>query len=120
MSRLAVCEAPISHGEYRGFRMFEFRQRYYGVPADLVHIPRVEIERAFGHPAVVVAPTRDGLQALIEGYDPTPYERIRVGEFEDYDIVRHGETFYGLPRELGNVDPNLPEDRSRDGVVSGE
>ena len=120
MSRLAVCEAPISHGEYRGFQLFEFEEQYYGVPADLVHIPRVEIERAFDHPAVVVSRSREGLEVLIDSFDPTPFRREQVGEFEDCDIIRHGETFYGIPRRLGLVDPNLEKDRTRNGVVTGD
>jgi hypothetical protein len=98
MSRLAVCEAPIEHRDYRGFRVFEFRRSYYGVPVEIVHIPRIEIERAFVHPAVVVAPTRGGLEALIDGFDPTPFRRERAGRFEDHDIIRHADTYYGVPR----------------------
>src|SRR6478609_5872225 len=107
MSRLAVCEAPISHGEYQGFRLFEFRQRYYGVPIQLVRIPRIEIERAFDHPAVVVSPTRDGLETLINDYDPTPFQREPVGCFEDCEVIRHGDTYYGIPRGQAQFDPNL-------------
>jgi glycosyltransferase involved in cell wall biosynthesis len=120
MSRLVVLETPIPRGTFRGFTVFEFQGHFYGLPADLVTIPPSEVERALSHPAAVSARSRGGLEELIDNYDPTPYLRESLGAFEDYDIIRHGGTFYGIPHQLGPIDPNLEDERTRDGIVRGD
>jgi glycosyltransferase involved in cell wall biosynthesis len=118
--------ATISHevvtpaGEYGGFQLVRFRGHWYGVPPEFVRLDPVRPWRSLRHPAVLWAVSREALEVSIDEFDPTPYRTEPVGEFDGYDLVRHGGRVYGVPRDLGPVDLNLEEDRTRDGVVCGD
>jgi glycosyltransferase involved in cell wall biosynthesis len=123
MGRSAVCEFRATEETYKGFDLVEFEDRLYGVPTDLVRFDLsdpVDQDRLFRHPAVVWAPTRDTLLPLLDDFDPRPYRQEPLGTFEDCRLVRFQDRVYGIPLALGHVDLNLEEDRTLNGVVSGE
>jgi glycosyltransferase involved in cell wall biosynthesis len=74
---------------------------------------------ALRHPAVLVAFSRDAIENRIDDFDPSKYRAEPAGEFEDYALIRHGDRIYGVPRAWGEVDLNVEDERTRDGVVSG-
>ena len=107
-------------GEYGGFQVVRYGGNWYGLPPDFVRIDTNRPWRTFQHPAVRWSVSREGLEVQIDEYDPTPYHSDPLGEWEGYDLVRHGGRVFGVPRGTEPFDPCLEEDRTRDGVVCGD
>jgi glycosyltransferase involved in cell wall biosynthesis len=120
MARTAVCDRTPAEETYKGFRVIEQEGYLYAVPTHLVKVSPRDRGRYLNHPAVVGAPTREALEALLDVYDPAPFLVEPLGELDGYELTRYRGRVYGVPRALGPVDLNLEEDRTRDGVVSGE
>src|SRR5438067_5615023 len=104
---------------YKGFYLTRSHGRLYGIPpfldADELHYRK----RLHIHPAVLSASTEEVLTALVDTYDAAPYVPEVIDDYEGYDVVRLGETLYGVPQSAGVVDLNLEEERRRVSVISG-
>ena len=119
MSAATSHETVISDGEHGGFQVVRFRGHWYGLPPGLVRLDAERPWQSLRHPAVLWAPSREALAVVIDEFDPAPYRSEPVGECDGYDLIRHAGRVYGVPREIGPVDLNVDEERTRDGVVSG-
>ncbi len=108
---------------YKGFRVLRTHGWVYGVPPFLVPklLPTDMLANGalFSHPAILTAPTLEELLARIDVYDPRQDRPQVVGSHEEYDLVRHRGSLYGVPKAAGDVDLDLPEERQRAGVVCG-
>jgi glycosyltransferase involved in cell wall biosynthesis len=102
---------------YKGFYLTRSHGRLYGIPPfldpDELHIRK----RLHIHPAVLSAATIEELEALVDAYDPTPFQSEPIENYGDYRIVRHGGLLYGVRQSAGFVDLSLEEERRRAGVI---
>ncbi|MDB5311903.1 MAG: hypothetical protein JWO38_6105 [Gemmataceae bacterium] len=106
--------------QYRGFRLFEHLDDFYGVPPYLLRADLYAPDQLIRHPAVMSAPTRELLEARIDASDPSPAVCEPVGEFDGHELIRYGERVYGLPRGTDAVDLTCEADLVRDGVLCGD
>jgi glycosyltransferase involved in cell wall biosynthesis len=104
---------------YRGFQIVVYRNHWYALPPGLVRLDPDRPSLSLRHPAVLCAVSREAIESQIDEFDPTEYRSEPVGEFEGYDLIRHGGRIYGVPRALGTLDLNVEEDRTHDSVVPG-
>jgi glycosyltransferase involved in cell wall biosynthesis len=104
---------------YKGFYLTRSHGKLYGIPPfldpDELHIR----ERLHIHPAVISACTIEELEALVDAYDPSPYQEEWAENYGNYRIVRHGGSLYGVRQSAGLVDLNLEDERRRAGVITG-
>jgi glycosyltransferase involved in cell wall biosynthesis len=105
---------------YRGFRLVRTHGRVFALP------PAVDTERVlntpglmFRHPAVLSAPTLEGVQAAVDRFDPRTLAPEAVDVDGGYEIVRHRGALYAVPRGAGGVDLDVADDRRRAGVIPG-
>jgi glycosyltransferase involved in cell wall biosynthesis len=108
---------------YKGFRILRTHGWVYGVPPFLVPELRstdlLQRGELFSHPAILKAPTLEELLACVDGYDPRTQRPQVVGSFQEYDVVSHRGSLYGVPQLAGEVDLDLSEERQRAGVIIG-
>ena len=96
---------------YRGFRLVRAFGRVYAIPPFLDPEEIHDRDRLTSHPAILSAPTRDELDALIEAYDPSPYQPEPLGRYEGYRLVRYRGAVYGVPEAAGPVDLGVEDER---------
>ncbi len=117
---LGLQEKVLFPESYKGFRLIRTHGRIYGIP------PSVNPERVlasgqlFTHPAVQSTVTLAEMQVLIDGFDESSLRPEPIARSEGYDVVRFRGMFFAVPHAAGSVDLDVPEDRARAGVVSGQ
>ena len=104
---------------YKGFRLLRAFGRIYGFPPFLEPDETLHRGRLLRHPATLVAATLAEMESLIEVFAFERYKPEVVETYEDYDLVRHCGSLYGVPRSAGAVNLNLDADRRRAGVIEG-
>ncbi len=96
--RVSTAPDVTSFGVYRDFQIFKFHTLWYAFPPGLVRFDQERPWRWLRHPAVLVAHSQEAIESSIDEFDPAEYRAERVGEFEGYDLIRHGGRIYGVPR----------------------
>ena len=104
---------------YKGFCLTRSHGHLYAVPPFLSVEELYCRQRLHIHPAVLSASTVDELKALVDNYDPAPYQPELIETFEGYNLVRLGQNLYGVPQTAESVDLHLEEERRRAGVLRG-
>ncbi len=105
---------------YGGFRLLRTHGKVYAVPRFLNPEELLLRRKLTTHPDVLSASTLEELKAQIE------QRRFRLGHpevlgsYEGYNLIRHRDAIYGVPRSAGRVDLGLEEERRRARVVRGQ
>jgi glycosyltransferase involved in cell wall biosynthesis len=120
MTQLGARPKALFPRTYKGFRLIRSYGRVYGIP-DFLDAEEIQYRgKLTSHPAIVSAPTREELEAQIDGYDAGRYQPELVGTCEGYNLLRLRGSVYAVPQAAGPVDLNLEEDRRDRGVISGQ
>jgi hypothetical protein len=110
---------PIYPCHYKGYLVTRIKGRFYGVPGflDLDEVCRYGWLNT--HRAILSASTREEVDALIDGTDANRWRAQLLGRFEGYNLVRHGDSVYGVPQTAARLDLGLEEESRRAGVIQG-
>jgi glycosyltransferase involved in cell wall biosynthesis len=103
---------------YKDFALIRTHGRVYGIPPSLKPDGMLKSGMLFRHPAILSAPNLDDIREQIDRFD---YELLKidvVGQCENHDLIRHRGALYAIPRGAGRIDPDLPEERRRAGVLT--
>jgi glycosyltransferase involved in cell wall biosynthesis len=105
---------------YRGFRLFRSHGLVYAIPPSVDAKRIIFAELVFDHPAVLKTATLDEAREAIDRFDPRTLERETVGRYRGYDLVRFRGRLHALPHGAGDIDLDIPDDRRRAGVLTGD
>src|SRR5205085_2037084 len=72
------------------------------------------------HPAILSAPSRTELEALIRNTDPGWFRQELVEQGEGYNLFRYRGSIWGVPEAAGAVDLDKDEDRQWAGLIRGD
>lgn len=103
---------------HRGFHVFRYQGRFYGLPEFLDPEDLIRQGRLAHHPSALRAATRDELMALIDRLGESEARPTLVEVFEGYEFLRLGRTFFAVPQGAGPVDLDVEEERNRAGVLT--
>jgi glycosyltransferase involved in cell wall biosynthesis len=103
---------------YKDFRIVRTHGRVFGIPPSVMSESLSKVKLALSHPAVLSTATMDEMLQAIDRFDADSLRPQSMGTYEDYELVRHRGTFYAVPRSV-DVDLDVPEERTRVGVISG-
>ncbi len=105
---------------YKSFSLVRTHGRVYAAPppldAEQLHGDGV----LFSHPAVISATTLEELQSQIDAIEVESLRPQLVEQTPQYDLVRHREAYYAIPRRVVPVDLDQAEERQRQGILRGE
>src|ERR1700736_5705280 len=102
-------KVPFPH-TYRGFHLVRSHGLVYGIPGFLEPEDIFRRGMLTSHPAILSAPSRQELEALIDGFDVAAQRPEFLGSFAGYNLVRHRGAVYGVPQAAGPVDLDLEEE----------
>jgi glycosyltransferase involved in cell wall biosynthesis len=120
MTQLATPKKPLFPYTYKGFYLLKLHGRVLAIPTFLRPREAKDLGKILAHPAVLSAATRELMENRIDGLGEASHEPTSVGACDGYDLVRHRDTLYAVPRTAGWVDLDLEEERRHAGVIAGQ
>src|SRR5262249_36394471 len=110
---------PLPH-DYKGFHFMLTHGRWYAIPHFLEPDDIRDFGAVVGHPATQSAATRAEVEALIDRFDPAPYEPQVVDKYDGYDLVRKGPEVYAVPEAAGPLNLNFEDEWRRADALRGK
>jgi glycosyltransferase involved in cell wall biosynthesis len=102
-----------------GYTILPNHGRFYAIPGFLDPEEMQHDGRLTTHPAILSAPSRPELEALIRDCDPDACEQQRIESFEGYQLIAYRGRAYGVPDAARAVDLDVDEERFHAGVICG-
>src|SRR4051794_22569353 len=101
---------------YKNFELIRIRGRVFAVHQSLDPKGVVYTGRLFDHPAIFSAGTVEDVQRLVDQCDERDIVPDILDRCGDYNLVKLGGKFYGVPRSAGPADLHLPDEQRRVGA----
>jgi glycosyltransferase involved in cell wall biosynthesis len=121
MTQLAVRpERPDYPHFYEGYAVVLNHGRFYGVPDYLDPGEVQDRGQLTVHPAILSAPSRAELEALIRNTDPDWFRQELFGRSVGYNLFRYRGSIWGVPETAGAVDLDKDQDCQWAGVIRGD
>lgn len=98
---------------YKNFRVVRTHGRMFGIPQAVDPDCVLHNANLFKHPAVISAATLDDLRQMIDAFDESSVTPVVVGQCDNYNLVRLGDKYYGVPQSAPGGDLHMPIDRAR-------
>src|SRR5579871_671626 len=121
MTQLGVRpERPLYPHFYQDWAVVLNHGRFYGVPSHLDPGEAQNRGQLTTHPAILSAPSRKELEALIRDADPAWFRQEFVESWEGYHLYRCQGALHAVPQAAGTVNLDSEEECRWAGVIRGE
>ena len=118
---------PVLVSSYKEYNFVRYGDILYGVPQSLGALD-LQKEKDCSTPGILTAENLDELKKKVEDvifstsepFIPSPPLPILVSDYKDYNFVRYGEIFYGVPQSFGPLDLQNESDRTKPGILTAE
>ena len=104
---------------YKGRHLVRTHGRVFALPPHVDPDIALRTGRLFNHPTAIDAPTREQVEALIDGLESAEAPPAVVGSHGGYDLIAYRGQVFAVPEGTGTVDLAVAEDRTNSGVVAG-
>jgi len=95
---------------YKECNIVKYCDKFYGVPKFLKFN---DLSKEDDNPVIVTASTIEVVMRMIDKHDPLWFSPRIINTYMDFNIVRYGDRFYGIPQTFVGFDlPNAQERRS--------